>query len=89
MLTKVLKSLFVVLLTAPFAIAANPSVNVDVSTPNVRVQVGTPQAPPAPQLRVVERERIVVREDQYKGKKDRGKHKGHYKKHKKNGKHDY
>lgn len=84
MCKKTIVSLFVVVLTASFAMAANPAVNVDVSTPNVRVQVGTPQAPPAPQVRVIERERVIIKEE----KKDRGKHKGHYKKHKKHKKHD-
>ena len=88
MIKKMIGSTFVVLLTASFALAAGPSVSVDVSTPNVRVQVGTPQAPPAPQVRVIERERVIVKENYYEGKKDRGKHKGHYKKHKKNKKHD-
>lgn len=81
-------SMFVVLLTASVAMAANPAVNVDVSTPNVRVQVGTPQAPPALQVRVIERERVIIKKHEYEGKKDRGKHKGHYKKHKKHKKHD-
>ena len=76
-------SIFVGLLTASFAMAANSAVNVDVSTPNVRVQVGSPQAPPPPQVQVIERERVIIKEHEYKGKKDRGKHKGHYKKHKK------
>lgn len=45
--------------------------NVDVS-----VNVGAPRipAPPAPHVRVVEKETIIVKE-----KKDHGKHKGHYK----------
>ena len=60
------------------------AVNVDVITPNVRVQVGTP-APP--QVRVIERERVIVHEEVYVDKHDNGKHKGH-KKHKKNKKHD-
>jgi len=50
--------------------------------PNVNIQIG---APPPPETRVVVRETIVIKE-----KKDRGKHKGHYKekKHKKHNKHD-
>jgi hypothetical protein len=66
------------LLSASVALAAT---NVDVrvnapAPPSVNVQVG---APPAP--RIVERERVIVKE-----KGDRGKHKGHYK-HKKHKKH--
>ena len=57
------------------ATVSNAAIGVDVSTPNVRVQVGTP-APPPPQVTVVERERVVVRERG--GHHDRGKHKGHY-----------
>jgi len=60
-------------------IAAASNVAVDVSTPNVRVQVGAP-APP-PRVVVLERETVIVHE------KDRGKHKGHNKKHKKHKKH--
>jgi hypothetical protein len=54
--------------------------SVDVNTPNVRVQVGTP-APPPPRVIVVEPERVIVPE--YGERHDQGKHKGHYKKHKK------
>ncbi|GFE56869.1 hypothetical protein [Geobacter sp. AOG1] len=78
---KVLASIVGVLATASFAIAG---VGVDVATPNVRVQVGTPQPPP---VTVVRQETVIVKE----GRKDNGKHKGHYKehkKHKKHGKHD-
>jgi hypothetical protein len=64
---------------ANFAAAANVGVGVDVNTPNVRVQVGNP-APP-PRVAVVERERVIVREKEVRH--DHGKHKGHYKKHKK------
>lgn len=65
------------LFTATAALAA-PNVDVRVNVPpppGVNIQVG---APPAP--RIVERERVIVKE-----KSDRGKHKGHYKnkKHKK------
>jgi hypothetical protein len=63
------------------AATSNAAVGVDVRTPNVRVQVGTP-APPPPVV-MVEPERVIVRErDEHH---DRGKHKGHYKqkKHKK------
>ncbi len=67
------------LFTATAALAA-PNVDVRVNAPpppSVNVQVG---APPLPQPRIVERERIIVKE-----KHDQGKHKGHYKekKHKK------
>ncbi len=58
--------------------------SVDVSTPNVRVQVGTP-APPPPRVIVMEPERVIVRESVERH--DQGKHKGHYKKHKKHKKH--
>lgn len=68
---------------ASVALAGNVDVGVAVSTPNVRVQVGTqpPPPPPPPRMTVIERERVIVREpaDHH----DRGKHKGHYKKHKK------
>jgi hypothetical protein len=64
-------------------IAAAANVAVDVNTPNVRVQVGTP-APP-PRVTVVERETVIVREKD--GHHDNGKHKGQYKKHKKGKKH--
>jgi len=65
---------------AGIAAAANVAVGVDVATPNVRVQVGAPAPPPS--VTVVERERVIVREKA--GHHDNGKHKGHYKKHKKN-----
>lgn len=76
---RVIGSLVVVLTAAGFAAAAVNSVNVDVSTPNARIRVGTPQ--PAPQVTVIERERVVVQEH----REDNGKHKGHkkHKKHKK------
>jgi hypothetical protein len=64
---------------AGIAAASNVAVGVDISTPNARVQVGTP-APP-PRVVVVERETVIVHE------KDRGKHKGQHKKHKKHKKH--
>lgn len=67
------------------AAAANVGVGVDISTPNVRVQVGN-QAPQPPKVTVVERERVIVRETEVYH--DRGKHKGHGKKHKKHKKHD-
>lgn len=60
-------------ITANVAIA-QVGVGVSVSTPNVSVQVGTTPPPPPPRVTVIEKERIVV--------KDNGKHKGHYKKHK-------
>ena len=65
-------------------ISAAANVAVDVNTPNVGVQVGNP-APP-PRVTVVEQERVIIREKD--GHHDRGKHKGHYKKHKKHKKHD-
>ena len=83
MIRKTIAGMIVVLTTAGIAAA---TVGVDVSTPGVRVQVGTPQPPP-PQVRVIERETVVVHE--HGGKKDNGKHKGHHKKHKKNKKHDH
>jgi len=61
---------------------SSASVAVDVSTPNVRVQVGSP-APP-PHITVVEHERVIIKE---KRDHDNGKHKGHYKKHKKHKSH--
>jgi len=66
---------------------SNGAVGVDVSTPNVRVQVGTPAPPPPPQVTVIERERVIVRENERSH--DQGKHKGHYKKYKKHKKHDH
>lgn len=67
-------SLILVAATAGLAMG---EVSVGVRTPNVSVQVGTPQ--PAPHVTIVERERVIVKEV----KKDNGKHKGHYKKYKK------
>jgi hypothetical protein len=55
--------------------------SVDVQAPGVRVQVGNPPPSTPPQVRVIERERVIVREREVV-KKNRGKHKGHYKKHK-------
>ncbi len=69
---------------AGVAAASNVAVGVDVTTPNARVQVATP-APP-PRVTVVEQERVIVRE---KDHHDRGKHKGHYKKHNKHKKHHH
>jgi len=68
---------------AGIAAASNVAVGVDVNTPNVRVQVGAPAPPPS--VTVVERERVIVRENDRHH--DNGKHKGHYKKHKKHKKH--
>lgn len=87
MIRKLSGSIVLVAVTAGFAVAA---VGVDVSTPNVRVQVGAPQAPPPPQVRIIERERVIVHENEYVERKDKGKHKGHFKnkKHKKHKKHD-
>jgi len=73
-------SLLLVAATAGFAMA-QVNVGVDVNTPNVRVQVGTP---PPSHVTIVERERVIVRDVE---RKDNGKHKGHYKKHKKHKKH--
>jgi hypothetical protein len=69
---------------ASVAAARSADVGVNVSTPNVNVRVGAP-APPPPSVTVVERERVIVRESD--GHHDNGKHKGHYKKHKKDKKH--
>jgi hypothetical protein len=73
-------SIVLVLAAATFSAAA---VNVEVYTPNASVRVGSPQ--PAPRVTVIERETVIVKEPRYEGKKDNGKHKGHYKnkKHKK------
>lgn len=71
--------IIIVLAAASFAGAA-PSINVDVNTPNASIRVGTPQ--PAPQVTVIERERVVVREHRGDERRDNGKHKGQ-KKHKK------
>jgi len=84
MIKRLAGTVFIIASTAGFAIAA---VNVDVNTPNVRVQVGSPIATPPPQVRVIEHERVIVREREYERKHDNGKHKGH-KKHKKHKKHD-
>jgi hypothetical protein len=84
MIRKTTAGMIIILATAGFAAAA---VGVDVATPNVRVLVGTPMAPPPPQVTVIERERVVVHEHEVK--KDNGKHKGHHKKHKKEKKHDH
>lgn len=70
---RVTGSIIFVLAAATFSAAA---VNVNVNTPNASIHVGTPQ--PAPQVTVIERERVVVREE----RRDNGKHKGHYKKNK-------
>ena len=74
----------VCVLAAVSIAAATTAVNLDVSTPNARVQIGNMPAPPPPQVMVVERERVVVKEH---GHRDNGKHKGHHKKHKKEKKH--
>lgn len=73
-------SLVIVLAAAGFAAAA---VNVDVNTPNASVHVGSRQT--APQVTLIERERVIVQEHDTKGRKDNGKHKGQkkHKKHKK------
>jgi biopolymer transport protein ExbD len=77
-------------LTAIIAATASyaaTGVNVDVSTPNVRVQVGNQPPPP---VTVIERERVVVKEHGDKEHHDNGKHKGHkkHKKHKNEKKHE-
>lgn len=71
---KMIGSFVLVLAAATFAVAG---VSVGVSTPNASIYVGSPQPKPAPQVTVIERETVIV--------KDGGKHKGHYKqkKHKK------
>lgn len=78
-------SFLIVATTAGVALAA---VNVDVSTPNARVQVGTPMAAPPQQIRVIEHERIIIKEKESGYAHDNGKHKGQkkHKKHKKHGK---
>lgn len=86
MIRKVTTTIVCVFATASFATAA---VGVDVNTPNVRVQVGGYQPPPPPQVRVIERERVIVKERDYEDRHDNGKHKGHYKKHKKEKHHDH
>lgn len=53
---------------------ASAAVNVDVSTPNASIHVGSPQ--PAPQVTVIERDRVIEKDRRH----DNGKHKGHYKK---------
>ena len=65
---RVTGSIVLVLAAAGFCAAA---VNVGVSTPNASIYVGTSQPRPAPQVTVIERETVIV--------KDHGKHKGHYK----------
>jgi len=67
-------SIVLVLTAASFSAAA---VNVDVNTPNASIRVGSPR--PAPQVTVVERETVIVKEHRHEGRKDNGKHKGHYK----------
>lgn len=69
-------SMVIVVATTGISVASD--VSVDVSTPNARVQVGT-HPPPPPPVRVVEREHVIVKEKEYTGKHDHGKHKGHYK----------
>lgn len=71
---RVAGSIVLVLAAVSFSAAA---VNVDVNTPNASIRVGTPQ--PAPQVTVIEREKVIVKEDHHKVKKNSGKHKGHYK----------
>ena len=65
--------------------AANVNVGVDVTTPNVRVRASNLPAPPPP-VTVIERERVIVREKD--GHHDRGRHRGHDKRHKKHTHHD-
>lgn len=81
---KVTGSLVIVLAAAGFSAAA---VNVDVSTPNASVHVGSPQQPS--HVTVVERERVAIKEQGHKDKKDNGKHKGQKKQKKhKNDRHE-
>jgi hypothetical protein len=80
MVKKLVSSILVAAVSAGFASAAT---NVEVTTPNIRVQVGTPKPPPPP-ITVIERETVIVKE---KDHHDNGKHKGHYKKDKKHKKH--
>jgi hypothetical protein len=88
MVNRLTGSMVGILVAANFAVA-EAGVSVDVNTPNVRVQVGSPQPSPPAQMTVVERERVIVREREVvRGKKDHGRHKGHYKKHKKHHSHD-
>ena len=76
MLKNLVAGAAIILATAAFATAS-----VDVRAPGLRVQVGSPEhhAPPPPQVRVIERERVIIKERDNRGYK--GKHKGHYKKH--------
>lgn len=69
---------------AGIAAAGNVNVGVDVITPNVRVRAGN--VPVRQPVTVVERERVIVHEREVHH--DNGKHKGHYKKHKKQKRHD-
>lgn len=78
---RVTGSIVLVLAAATFSAAA---VNVEVNTPNASVRVGSPL--PAP-MTVIERERVIVKEPRYEGKRDNGKHKGHYKNKHKKGRH--
>lgn len=80
------KILCVTALFAATTSYAATGVNVDVSTPNVRVQVGN-QPPP---VTVIERETVVVKDHDHGDHHDNGKHKGQkkHKKHKKEKKHD-
>jgi hypothetical protein len=72
----VIGSAFCLLGLAGFGVqgSASATVGVDVSTPNVRVQVGTPAPPP---VVVVEHNHVIKEKSHH----DNGKHKGHYKKH--------
>ena len=80
---KMIASLVLVLAAAGFSAAA---VSVDVNTPNASVHVGDRTAP-QPRVTVIERERVIEKEHHHEGRKDNGKHKGHYKNKKKHKKH--
>ena len=85
MMNRIAASMICVLITAGFAMA-EVGVGVDINTPNVRVQVGTP---PQSYMTVVERERVIVRgKEGMIGKKGHGRHTGQYKKQKKHDRRD-
>ena len=71
MMNRIAASMICVLITAGSAMA-EVGVGVDINTPNVRVQVGTP---PQLHMTVVERELVIVREKEgVRGKKGHGRH---------------
>ena len=71
-----------VLAMTGLAAQSHAAVEVNVSTPDVRVQVGNPAPPPPVFVRAPERVIAGERDEHH----DRGRHKGHYK-HKKHKKH--